>query len=105
MAKRTAEQWQALFIEHQESGQSVAEFCRSHGINESYFHTRKKQLQPVIPTVFDGDAFVRADVMPERAADAVSSVIHSRVNLPNGIQLDCAVPLAHFKAWLGALHG
>ena len=105
MTKRTIEQWQALFLEHQESGQSAAEFCRRHGINENYFSTRRKQLQLSMPVIVNSNAFVRADVLPERAADGVSSVIHSRVNLPNGMQLNCAVPLTHFKAWLGALHG
>lgn len=42
--RRTPEQWQTLFAEHQASGLTQAEFCQQHGVCPKYFSQRRQQL-------------------------------------------------------------
>lgn len=44
MVKRTVEQWQTLFRQHDESEQLASVFCRDKGLCPKYFSKRKKQL-------------------------------------------------------------
>ena len=44
MVKRSIEQWQALFRQHNESGKLASEFCRDKGLCPKYFSKRKKDL-------------------------------------------------------------
>lgn len=44
MKRRTTEQWQALFAEHEQSGLSAAAFCRERGLDSKYFSLRRRQL-------------------------------------------------------------
>ena len=44
MAIRNKEEWFDLFKAHQQSGLSMAEFCRQEGLNKKYFSSRRKQL-------------------------------------------------------------
>ncbi len=63
MKKRTEEQWQELFAQHDTSGVSAAEFCKQHNLCPKYFSLRRKQLAMVADEVKTG--FVRATVKPE----------------------------------------
>lgn len=44
MTKRTEEQWQTLFQQHDESGLTAAQFCRDNKLCPKYFSLRRKQL-------------------------------------------------------------
>ena len=44
MNKRTAEQWQALFVAQQASGLNQAQFCKREGLCPKHFSLRRKQL-------------------------------------------------------------
>lgn len=44
MKKRTHQQWRVLFDQQTASHLSVAEFCKEHGIAQSYFYKRKSDL-------------------------------------------------------------
>lgn len=44
MKRRSVEQWQELFVEHESSGMTVAAFCYARGLNPQYFGKRRKQL-------------------------------------------------------------
>ena len=49
MAEQTQEawaRWRALIAEQQESGQSVAAFCRERGLRDGPFYEWKKRLRP-----------------------------------------------------------
>jgi transposase-like protein len=39
------EKWQRLFSEQEESGESVAGFCRARGVREALFYYWKKRLR------------------------------------------------------------
>ena len=44
MIKRTPEQWRKLFLDHQASGLSQAQFCKQHKLCPKYFSLRRRQL-------------------------------------------------------------
>lgn len=44
MNKRSVDQWHTLFMKHEQSGMSVAQFCREQKLCAKYFSLRKKQL-------------------------------------------------------------
>ena len=63
MKKRTRDQWQELFTQHNTSGVSAAEFCKQHNLCPKYFSLRRKQLVRVVGNMETG--FVRVNVKPE----------------------------------------
>jgi len=44
MSQRSPADWQKLFTEHQQSGQSAAAFCRERKLCSKNFNKRRKQL-------------------------------------------------------------
>jgi len=44
MKRRSQADWKALFEQQTVSNLSVAEFCKEHGIGQSYFYKRKSDL-------------------------------------------------------------
>lgn len=44
MVKRSTQQWQALFKQHDDSGTRAAQFCRDNDLCPKYFAKRKKDL-------------------------------------------------------------
>ncbi|MBT0587982.1 IS66 family insertion sequence element accessory protein TnpA [Alteromonas oceanisediminis] len=44
MHRRTIEQWQTLFKQHDESGVTASQFCREQGLCPRYFSKRKRDL-------------------------------------------------------------
>jgi hypothetical protein len=44
MKSRTHQQWRELFKQQAAGDLSVAEFCKVHGIGQSYFYKRKSDL-------------------------------------------------------------
>lgn len=59
--KRTKEQWQTLIEAQTHSGQSAAQFCQQHGLDDKYFSLRKKQLHQALSE----SAFVPAARIPD----------------------------------------
>ena len=44
MAKKTPEQWQAIFKDQENSGLSIPEYCRKHHINATTFYNPRAKL-------------------------------------------------------------
>ncbi len=44
MAKRTEQQWQVLFQQHDDSCLTAEQFCRNNKLCPKYFSLRRKQL-------------------------------------------------------------
>jgi hypothetical protein len=65
------ERWRGLFTEQQESGQSVAVFCRERGLREWQFYEWKKRLRPVRAEPFVAVELVGAAPAPETAPRAL----------------------------------
>lgn len=43
--RKTKSQWLALFEEQNQSGLSVAQFCKKKQLSEAYFYLKRKKLQ------------------------------------------------------------
>ncbi len=88
MIKRTTEQWQSLFIAHEQSGMTATAFCREHKLCKKYFSLRKKQLdwspasgpQPKMP-----NPFITAVVTPPPASIELHSGA-ARLTLPAHVE-------------------
>ncbi len=52
MKRRTKEQWQELFAQHDTSDVLAAEFCQQNDLCPKYFSVRRKQLAKVTPHIF-----------------------------------------------------
>lgn len=91
--KRTKEQWQALIEAQIHSGQSAAQFCQQHGLDDKYFSLRKKQLRQPLPE----SAFVPATRISDTCSTGKSA-----------FTLICGRCTLHFNeappaAWLATL--
>lgn len=80
MKRRTKEQWQELFAQHDTSGVSAAEFCQHNDLCPKYFSLRRKQLAAPIDEVENG--FVQVKVKPETkpvisGSQSAALIIHS----------------------------
>jgi len=58
------QQWFDLFAEQQQSGLSIAQFCRDRNINPRHFYSRRSLLKRQSPSTF-----VRATVAPPPVSD------------------------------------
>ena len=95
MKKRTTDEWQALFAEHDESGLSAAAFCRGHGLCPKYFSLRRRQL---------GDGSTSSPTAKGVFAPvsmAPVSGVTIEIQLGGDVQLH--IPLAVSPLWLGTL--
>ncbi len=63
MKRRTKEQWQELFAQHDTSGVSAAEFCQRNDLCPKYFSLRRKQLAKAAGKVEAG--FARVNIKPD----------------------------------------
>lgn len=96
MIKRTTEQWQALFIAHDKTDLSAAEFCRQHNLCPKYFSLRRKQLSGQAVKMKKTTVFVKARVpaMPRFAMESIQ-LRHGPCQL--------MVPSSVSPEWLAAL--
>ncbi len=44
MKRRSHQEWRELFEQQSQSNLSIKDFCRQHGIGQSYFYRRKSEL-------------------------------------------------------------
>ncbi|HZU42034.1 MAG TPA: transposase [Terriglobales bacterium] len=51
-SRKARQKWQRLVSEQVRSGQSVAAFCREHGLSEPHFYWWKKRLRESAPAKF-----------------------------------------------------
>ncbi len=93
MKRRTSEQWQVLFAEHEHSGLTAAAFCRERGLCPKYFSLRRRQL--------DAREVKKASVFVPITTSSVSSAALIEIQLGSDVQL--RVPTAVSARWLGEL--
>ncbi len=96
MIKRTAAEWQTLFNEHKQSGQSAAVFCRERGLCPRYFSKRRQQL-------------LKSDPAPRSSQPAFVPVTVAKPMDPVRIELELGeghrltLPASISPAWLADL--
>jgi hypothetical protein len=77
--------WQSLFSEQEQSGQSVAAFCRARGVRESLYYYWKKQWQKAAMPQFVEVELVKTNRERGQACPGLGSTIE--VRLGNGRSL------------------
>jgi transposase-like protein len=79
------EKWQSLFSEQEESGESVAGFCRARGVRASLFYYWKKRLREAAMPQFVEVQVAKPQLRPKHSRSALESTIE--VRLSNGRSL------------------
>lgn len=99
MKKRSNEQWQELFAQHDTSGISATEFCKQNNLCPKYFSLRRKQLATASSKEKSG--FARVNVKPETIPDAAGAMASSLViHSPAGKLAFNVLPAPHWLAQL-----
>jgi hypothetical protein len=95
--------WRSLVSKQEESGQSVAAFCRARGLAESLFYYWKKRLREVATPAFVEVQVAQPDLSPRRSGSAVGATIE--VRLSNGRSLIVAPEFdaRHLRALLAVV--
>jgi len=95
--------WRSLVSKQEESGQSVAAFCRARGLPESLFYYWKKRLREVATPAFVEVQVAQPDLSPGRSGSAVGATIE--VRLSNGRSLIVAPEFdaSHLRALLAVV--
>ena len=93
MKSRTKADWQALVDEHAASGQTATAFCRAHGLNSTYFSTRRRALVGAAAKV--ESKFSPVSLPPIHHGGEI------RMACAGGVEL--RLPLSIEPAWLAGL--
>ncbi|MBU1086470.1 MAG: transposase [Candidatus Omnitrophica bacterium] len=80
---RNSAQWRGYVERYPESGLSVADFCKKHGLYETGFYTWRKRLREQVSA-----GFIRLD--PEISA----AEEYLTITTPNGFRIEVPVKLA-----------
>ena len=87
--RRSPEQINHLLSQQRSSGESIAEFCRSHGINTGTFYVWRAKYATSKQTVSAAGGFTRLVTPSAAAAAAVQEVsCATTVYLPGGARLE-----------------
>jgi transposase-like protein len=95
--------WQSLVSEQEESGQSVAAFCRARGLSESLFYYWKKRLREAATPPFVEVQVAEPQLGPRHCRCAAGAKIE--VRLRNGRSLIVAPEFdaSHLRALLAVV--
>ena len=93
MTRRTPEQWQALFAEHQASGLTQAQFCKQRGLCPKYFGLRRKQLMSTKQKGLHSSPLIKVEP-PSLISNPGVSIFHQ------GVEVRLAQADAHFVSTL-----
>ena len=88
--KRTAEQWQVIFEEQQQSGMTIEAFCRQKDIPITTFYNSRKKLER------RQLSFIKATVTQTQQVEALSV---SDITLMHG-QTKLSLPITCEPQWL-----
>jgi hypothetical protein len=95
--------WQSLISEQEESGQSVAAFCRARELHESQFHYWKKRLREAARPEFVEVQVAKPHLSSRHFRSGMGSAIE--VRLSNGRSLIVAPEFdaSHLRALLAVV--
>ena len=89
--RRSPEQIKHLLAEQTSSGESIAVYCRSHGINTGTFYAWRAKYAASKETVSVAEGFTRLVTTPSAAAAAAARgevTRATKVYLPGGARLE-----------------
>lgn len=86
--RQDATQWQALINQWQHSGLTIAEFCKSEGLNQSGFYLWKKKLLSSNDTEPEGSSAELPWLqLPQTKTEQVEMGWDMELSLPGGVVL------------------
>jgi len=88
------EYWRRMLAEHEQSGETIREFCRKHGVSDHSFYAWRKRIGRQTPVTF---ALVEA----KRPVTAIPAMIE--VALSSGERLRIPCEAAALRVVLGVL--
>lgn len=100
MTRRSTEQWQALFKQHDDSGLKASEFCRTNKLCPRYFSKRKKDLGWSTPAKTSIKPYPKL-VKVERPKPKTAAPIHTIALQLNDISL--VLPATQPPQWIAYL--
>ena len=95
--------WRSLVSEQEESGQTVAAFCRMRELHESQFYYWKKRLQEVATPQFVEVQVAKPQLRPKHARSALASTIEVRLSNGRSLMVPPEFDASHLRALLAAV--
>ena len=97
LRKQVWVKWRSLLAEQEESGQSVAAFCRSRELRESQFYYWKKRLPGATPQ------FVEVQVAKPHVRSALGAMIEVRLSNGRSLMVAPEFDASHLRALLAVV--
>jgi hypothetical protein len=97
------EKWQRLFSEQEESGESVAGFCRARGVREALFYYWKKRLREAAVPQFVEVQVAKPQLGPKHSRSALESTIEVRLRNGRSLIVPPEFEASHLRALLAVV--
>ena len=97
------EKWQRLFSEQEESGESVAGFCRARGLREALFYYWKKRLREAAMPQFVEVQVAKPQLRPKHSSSALESTIEVRLSNGRPLIVPPEFEASHLRALLAVV--
>jgi transposase-like protein len=97
------EKWQRLFSEQEESGESVAGFCRTRGVREALFYYWKRRLRKAAVPQFVEVQVAKPELRPKRPRSALESTIEVRLSNGRSLMVPPEFEARHLRALLAVV--
>ena len=95
--------WRSLVSEQEESGQSVAAFCRARELDESLFYYWKKRLREVATPPFVEVQLAKPQLRPRHSHSALASTIEVRLRNGRSLMVAPEFDARHLRALLAVV--
>ena len=93
--------WRSLISEQEESGQSVAAFCRAREVSEFQFHCWKRRLRELAPPPFVEVQVAKPELRPSRSSPG--STIEVRLSNGRSVVVAPGFDAHHLRALLAVV--
>jgi hypothetical protein len=95
--------WQSLFSEQEESGESVAAFCRARGVRESLFYYWKRRLHEAAAPQFVEVELRKANRERAQAGLQLGTPIEVRLRNGRSVLVAPEFSVSHLRAVLAVV--
>ena len=95
--------WRSLVSKQEESGQSVASFCRARGLPESLFYYWKKWLREVATPPFVEVQVAQPHLSPRPSRSAMGPAIEVRLSNGRSLMVAPEFDASHLRALLAVV--
>jgi len=102
-SKQHLVKWQSLFSEQEQSGQSVAAFCRTRELAESRYYYWKKRLQQAAMPQFVEVQVAKPQLSQRPSRAALGSTIEVRLRNGRSLMVGPEFDARHLRALLAVV--